>query len=874
MAIKNPHARSFEDLKNELPVDQEKGLTSKEVQQQQSEYGKNELEEKKGKSIWQIILDQINTPVVYLLAAAATLSFIFGDLAEGFFIVAVILVNAIIGFVMERQAQKSMSALKEMEKDESIVLRDGEEKQVESSELVPGDIMLVEPGDMIQADGRIIESAEFEINEASLTGESVPVEKKRDDGLVEDTPLGDRKNMVYKGTAVTKGTAKILLTNTGMTTEIGNISKMVSEAEGEEVPLNKKLNKLTHRLIWVVLGLATILGINASFTGKDIYTIVQTSIAWAIAAIPEGLPIVASIALARGMLRLAKQNVVVKKLAAVEALGEVNDILTDKTGTLTENKLTLTHFCYELNDVEIKWKENKPEFSEEIPENYYEKLFQISTLCNSANLDKDTGDPLEIGLLKFTSVEDENLYEKLKNLEKVNEDPFDSESMMMGTIHKLEDNYLVSVKGAATAVAEISPKILTGEGVKDFSKEDKDKWLEKNDELAQNGLRTLALAYREDDQPDEDEEFIHDLTFVGLIGFIDPPREDVKGAMETFHKAGIEIVMMTGDHPGTAKNIAEQVNLANDSDMKVLSGKEIEDSSSEDIRKTKVFARVDPEQKLKLMEKFQEGGNIVGMTGDGVNDAPALKKANIGVAMGERGTQVAKENADLILKDDAFPSILNAIRQGRIIFGNIRKFIVYQLSYHFSEILVIAAATFIISEIPLLPLQLLFLNLLTDVFPALALGIGKGREDVMNKPPKDPNEPIITKKSWAIIGVYGFVIGAFVSAAYFYGYFSLGFDKELSNNVAFFSLAITQLLHVFDMKEHNEPLFVNQVTKNKYVWMAISLCGAVLTASYFIPYFRDLLSFQSIPNEALLLILAVPVCTITVIQVLKKLFKI
>ena len=886
--IEKPHTKSTENIIDQYQTDINKGLDDAEAKNRQKIYGLNQLEEKEQKSIFDIIIDQVNTPVVYLLFAAAVLSLVFGDIPEAIAIFAVLLINAGIGFWMEFQARQSMQALKQMDKIQAKVIRNGEEKNTDAEYIVPGDIIVLEAGDLISADGRLIETSETEINESALTGESVPVEKNTTT-LEENTETADRNNMAFKGTAMTRGKAKMVVTATGMHTQLGNISEMVSSAEEEEIPLNEKLHTLTKKLIWVVLGMAALLGLVGLVIQKDFYTIVQTSIAWAIAAIPEGLPIVASIALARGMLRLARHNVIVKRLASVEALGETNIIFTDKTGTLTENRLTVSQLALPDNKSKVQWDQDNQMLhfeDEKIEESdNFKELLKIAVLCNDAdfdteNEDKSEGDPLEIALLKYAHYYDADKKEDYLKMERIGEDPFDSESKMMGTIYKTNDEYYVTAKGASNPILENSSRILKDGEVKELTDDEKKNWLQLNDEMANEGLRTLAFAYRiSREKPIEhhEDEFIFDLIFVGLIGFIDPPRQEVKEAIDTCQHAGIEVVMVTGDHPGTAENIARQVGLVDQNkEINVIHGSDLSENnkSDEEITKARIFARVNPEQKYDIVEKFKKTGKIIGMTGDGVNDAPALKKADIGISMGKRGTQVAKEVSDMVLKDDAFPSIVKAIRQGRIIFGNIRKFIIYQLSYHFGEILVIAAISFSLFKLPLLPLQLLFLNILLDVFPALALGIGEGRENIMDDPPKDPEEPILHKKSWKAILVFGSIFAAIITGAYFYGYYVWDLSHEICNNIAFFSLGFSQILHTLDMRDSEENIFNNQVTRNKYVWGAIIFSLIVLIGIYFIPFFQNLLRLQPMEQKVWILIAIASLLPMGIIQFVKQMIRV
>ena len=493
-----------------------------------------------------------------------------------------------------------------------------------------------------------------------------------------------------------------------------------------------------------------------------------------------------------------------------------------------------------------------------------------------------SGDPLEIALLHFVHRYDGDFYREHRGLERKLHDPFDSESMVMGTGYRQEAGYYVAGKGSTDAILERSRRLRVGGEVRDLSDSDKEEWQQKNDKMAEDGLRVLAFAYQEIDslpEGEEAEDFLRDLTLVGLIGFLDPPREAVADAIDTAQAAGVKVVMVTGDHPGTARNVAKKVHFQEEDgeELSTLHGKDLpeilDQDDNEKLVRTRIFSRVDPEQKLRLIEHYQKAGEIVGMTGDGVNDAPALKKADIGIAMGERGTQVAQEVSDMVLQDDSFASIIIAIEQGRVIFGNIRRFVMYQLSYHLGEIIIIALISFTLFILPLLPLQLLFLNLLSDVFPALALGIGEGSPHVMKSPPKDPEEPIITPKNWWQIAIYGFIIAAAVSGAYLYGHFVWETSEAVNNNVAFFSMAFAQFLHVFNMRGAHEPFFNNQVTRNRYVWMAIGLCIAVLMTAYFVPTLASVFSFQSLEPRVWVLIAIAAVTPTVIIQAIKIIFK-
>nr|MBI1229146.1 HAD-IC family P-type ATPase [Cytophagales bacterium] len=905
---KEVYLKSVEDVGEALSVNLQQGLSEDEVKKRREKYGRNILTEQKQRSIWQILLSQFKNPIVYLLTAASLLAFIFGDTVEGIAILVVLIINSVIGFWMEFKAQKSMKALKQMDKIESNVLRSGNREVIDAEEIVPGDIILVESGDLIPADARIIEATELNVDESPLTGESVPI-LKSEETISGQKPVADRKNILFKGTAVTSGVGKAMVFGTAMQTELGSISAMVGEEEKDEIPLNQKLSKLTKNLIFVTVGLALAFFLVGWIAGEDTYRLVQTSIAWMIAAIPEGLPIVASIALARGMLHLAKKNVIVKKLEAVETLGETTVIFTDKTGTLTLNQLTVNSLFFpDEVRMEVDWhQKDRPEIKEnEEPEQHenFRHFKKIAVLANDGTLaaektnseenesnstekenknrkHKDEGDPLDVALLDFVRKNDADSYREFRKLERKLHDPFDSEAMVMGRINQDGDSLYVSGKGAAHAILNRSSQVLINGETKDLNEEDKSYWKNKNDELADEGLRVLAFAYNKLNslsEGKEEEDFLQNLIFIGLIGFIDPPRKEVADAITTCHEAGIKVIMVTGDHPGTAKNVAKQINFFSSEEEEdyVLAGQELKkelDDEDSRVSKTRIFSRVDPSQKLQLIKYFQERGEIVGMTGDGINDAPALKRANIGIAMGKRGTQVAQEVSDMVLKDDAFGSIVQAIRQGRVIFGNIRKFITYQLSYHLSEILIIALISFTLFALPILPLQLLFLNLLSDVFPALALGVGSGNPGIMKKMPKDPKEPILNTENWWQIALYGVILTVCISGAYYYAHFAWQQPEKITNNVAFFSLAFAQLLHVLNMRDANEKLFNNQVTRNKYIWMALAFCFSLLLMAYLIPAVSEVLSVQELEPRLWALIIIASLLPLVIIQSIKFITK-
>lgn len=876
-----PHSLSVDQTWEQYSTSMD-GLTSDEVKKKQGEFGPNKLEGKKQKSLFRLFLDQLNNPIIYLLVGAVIVSFIFNDIPEAIAIIIVIILNTVIGFWMEYQARQSVNALKKLDQLETHVKRNGKSQKVNAEELVPGDVIILESGDLIPADARIFQASELKADESPLTGESVPVDKKVDE-VNKDTPLAEHTNMLFKGTTVTSGKAQAVVTAIGQKTEIGKVSEMVNEAEDKEIPLNRKLAKLSHNLIWVILVLAAVFFLFGWMAGKEIYLLLQTSIAWTVAAIPEGLPIVASIALARGMLRLAKRNVIVKKLEAVETLGETTVIFTDKTGTLTENKLSVDSLEYFGNTLKVQHQEEKGytfNSSNYEEDESFQHFYKISVFCNDAewlNEEELKGDPLDIALLQFSKSILPETYKELTGKKRIHEDPFDSDAKFMGTVHELEDQLYVAGKGAPEPILNRSTSYLENGEAKNLTEEIKNEWMQKSQDLSKKGLRLIAYAYRTDapgqkKQLQEKEDFVENMIFLGFVGFIDPARKEIQPVIEKCHTAGIQVVMVTGDHPGIAQNIADAVNMTNNIDEKVIEGKNLEEKKNE-IVDSQLFARVDPKQKLEIVEHYKQQGAITAMTGDGVNDAPALKKADIGIAMGDKGTQAAQEVADMVLKDDSFASIVEAIEQGRIIFGNIRKFIVYQLSYHLAEIIIIAGISFTLFYLPLLPLQLLFLNLLSDVFPALALGLGKGDETIMQQKPKDPEEPIINRQNWIATFVYGAIMAVVIIGTYLLVMYRLDESKETANTITFFSLAVVQLLHVFNMKDHKENILSNQVTRNKYIWIALAICTVFLIIGYAVPILNEILKFEQLKLVHWGVVASSSIGTLFIIQIVKKIFK-
>jgi len=834
--LQYPFLLSVDEVCKSSETDGVKGISEHEAARRSKTYGPNLYKTQKQKSLWQILLAQFNSPIVYLLFFGAVVSIYFKDLLETIAILVVIVINALIGFFMEMQARSSMSALKKMDIVLAKVIRGGKTKSVPSETLVPGDLVPLEAGDIIPADGRLVAVNGLQCDESSLTGESLP-SNKITGPLEEDTVIGDQQNMVFKGTSVMNGNGQMVITGIAAHTQLGAITTLVENSGNTMTPLDIKLNSLSRKLIWITLFMTFVFAVSGFIQGKDILTIIETSIALAVAAIPEGLPIVATVALSYGMLLMARRNAVVKKLSAVETLGSTGVILTDKTGTLTENKIHADTFAFPEESVKVSVSSNEN----------CGKLLLIGVLCNNAN--EASGDPVEVALIQMAMAAGLNTGELSKQYVRTAELPFSSEIMMMGTLHQTSTGYFSAAKGSVESLLEKCSQIQSGSLIKDLDAEWRKALLSKSEELSASGLRVLAFAYRADDALNV-HNYLDDLVYVGMVGFLDPPRTDIKAAILSCRNAGIKVVMITGDHPQTALNVARKVGLIDQGNKEVITGKELPESESltkewrQRILATAVFARVSPKQKLEIADVFQKAGFVVAMTGDGVNDAPALKRADVGIAMGIRGTQVAQETASIILKDDSFTSIAHAVAQGREIFQNIQKFVVYLVSCNLSEIFIVTVLGVAIPGATLLPLQILFLNMVTDIFPALALGLGTGDRTVMLNPPRDPKKNIITNKKWLVIALYSAAITLAVMIAVIYGKEVLGCDGRTCNNIAFITLIFAQLFHVFNMSSNGGGFLNNEITRNKFVWIAILICSALTFMAFAIPDMRLVLGLS------------------------------
>lgn len=845
-----------QDVLNEFGVDAAQGLNSRQVEKQRKKYGRNRLKEAKQRGAWAIFVDQFKSPIIALLAVAAVLAFAFQEWIEGIAVVIAIALNAIIGFVTELRAVKSMESLQQLSKTQAKVRREGQVKQISADELVPGDIVVLEGGDLVPADLRLLEASKLQADESALTGESVPVSKNTEP-VEADLPLAEQSNRLFKGTAVTRGSGEGIVIATGMNTELGQISELAEQAGGEQTPLEKRLDQLGRRLIWITLAIAVVVAAAGIIQGRDLVLMVETAIALSVAAVPEGLPIVATVALARGMWRMAQQNALINRLSAVETLGSTSIICTDKTGTLTQNRMTVTKIVTDAGEVTVE-EQGDTGFTLEgnsikVDQNHeaLRQILQVGVLCNNAELpdmgesDKTIGDPMEIALLEAGTRAGMRRPDLRQDLPEEREVAFDPEIKMMATYHQTDQGYWVAVKGAPETMLKHCSHHITAEGSQKLDQQSHDRWQQRMTETAEAGLRVLAFAAKTVDSPDA--EPYKDLTLLGIVGLEDPPREGVKDSITACHQAGIRVIMVTGDQPITARNIGLAVGVVSEQEAEALQGKALralDDLTKQDrqrLQQASVFARVSPEQKLNLIAIHQDAGSIVAMTGDGVNDAPALQKADIGVAMGQRGTQVAQEAADMVLQDDAFSTIVAAVAQGRAIFRNIRHFTLYLLSGNTGEIIAVALASLFNTPLPLLPLQILYINAINDVFPALALGLGEGNEVMMQRPPRKGDEPVLTQRHWSAIGLYGLLIAGATLGAFAIALRVLQLNDTQAVTVSFMTLAFGRLWHVFNMRSQGSNILRNEVTQNPYVWGALVLCTGLLLGAVYIPGLSDAL---------------------------------
>jgi len=884
------------EVVTQLGTDLEKGITKEEVIKRQEKFGLNELETKKKKSTFVKFLEQFKDFMIIVLIISAIISGVVGVMEEGIsgitdtaIILVVVIVNAVIGVFQENKAEKSLEALQKLSSHVAKVIRDGKLEVVPSRELVPGDVVVIETGDYVPADLRIIEAINLKSQEAALTGESVPVEKIAEKINDEKIGIGDRINMLFSSSLITYGRGKAVVVETAMNTEVGKIANIINSAEEGQTPLQQKLDKLGKTLGIVALVICiAIFGIGLLY-GKDVVEMFMTAVSLAVAAIPEGLPAVSTIVLAIGVQRMVKRNAIVKKLPAVETLGSATVICSDKTGTLTQNKMTVEKIYYNNKVFEVKG------FDRRLEDNDLNRLIYASMLCNDTKIAENNelaGDPTETALvdLGFKLNYESTLYGQYPRIKEI---PFDSDRKLMTTVHEANGKYIVYTKGGVDELlARCTKYIINGEikvDLENFTTEIR----KVNNEMASSALRVLAMAYKEIDHEPSDEEMKNmeqDLIYVGMVGMIDPPRLEVKDAVATCKKAGIKTVMITGDHKTTAIAIAKTLGIL-ENENEAITGLELEEMSQVDleknVRKYSVYARVSPEHKVRIVKAWQANGEIVAMTGDGVNDAPSLKIADIGCAMGVVGTDVAKEAADVILTDDNFATVVSAVEEGRRIYDNILKAIQFLLSSNIGEIVALFLAILItpwlsnkygvdINAIQvLLPIHLLWVNLVTDSLPALALAVDPAASDIMDRKPLKHKGGVFTKgMSWRVI-YQGIMIGLLTLAAFILGLSTKGVTAaekvQIGQTMAFYVLALSELVHIFNIRNNQKSLFKTKVFNNSKLILAVLGSAALMFIILFTAGLRNIFSIVLLPTEHIVEIVLLVLAPVVIVELFKLL---
>ncbi len=892
------HTMSSTDVLEKLETQTESGLSSEEVKSRQEKFGLNELQEAPPTTFWEMLWDQINSFVIYMLLGAAIISALLGDYTEAIAIMAIVILNAIMGIIQESRAEAALAALKKLAAPEANVIRDGHRVSVPAGQLVPGDIVFLEAGNYIPSDVRLLEAVNLKIDEASLTGESVAVDKNAQTRLEADIPLGDRRNTAFMGTLVTYGRGKGVVVSTGMNTQLGMIATMLQRVEDEQTPLQRRLDGLGKVLGWgslTVCALVFIIGairfllapgavsIFSQAALEHFTELFMVAVALAIAAVPEGLPAVVTISLALGMREMVRRHALIRKLSSVETLGSATVICSDKTGTLTQNEMTVTRIWTDGEFVSVTGSGYTPkgEFTQDGKtvslEDYpaLKTALWVGTLNNDSQLEyageqggqetfRMIGDPTEGAIL--VAALKAGASAKLLNdaYPRKQEIPFDSSRKRMVTVHAVEEPrnddispltkedgkrewHIVAVKGAPDVVLDLCSHIQTLQnGDEKLTEERRKEVLSANDAMTGDALRVLGVAYRmvpvlpEEVNSDELEQ---DLTFVGLIGMIDPARIEVKDALNTARDAGIRTIMITGDYPNTARAIAEEIGLLQPG-RQVITGSELNEFSDEEmidnVKVTDVYARVSPEHKMRIVDALRANNEVVAMTGDGVNDAPAIKRADIGIAMGITGTDVAKGTADMVLTDDNYASIVSAVEQGRVIYSNIRKFVYYLLSCNVAEIMIIFLATLFGWPVPLTAIQLLWLNLVTDGAPALALGTEPGDPDTMDHPPRPTNESIINQNMLIGIIVQTIAITAVTLGAFAIGRFVDPEHLEFAETMAFVTLSISELFRAYTARSEFYPLLKIGIFRNKLMNWAVLGSMALILVVLYVPFFQPI----------------------------------
>ena len=864
--MKNYYQLSSEEVKQEINGKQEP-LTSAEVKAHQEKFGPNELVEGKKKTTFQIFLEQYKDFLVIILIAAAIVSGFLGDAESAIVILIVITINAILGTVQTVKAEQSLASLKKLSGPEAKVLRDGSVVPIPSSEVTVGDIVMLDAGDYIPADGRLLESASLKVDESALTGESLGVEKMTD-AIEGEVPLGDRTNMVYSGSFVTYGRGSFIVTGIGMETEVGKIASLLKTTSEKKTPLQVNLDQFGQKLSIIILIFCGILfGINV-FRGGNIGDAFLFAVALAVAAIPEALSSIVTIVLSFGTQKMAKEHAIIRKLQAVEGLGSVSIICSDKTGTLTQNKMTVEQ--YYVNETVI------PADKIDLKDSEQEKLMYFSILCNdSSNVDGvEIGDPTETALINLGSKLGLDIQKIRGEYPRESEKPFDSDRKLMSTKHTIDETPIMVVKGAVDVIMGRTASIQFGNEVRVITAEDKEKIEAQNQSFSRQGLRVLGFAYKavsaEEELCLEDE---NNLTFLGLIAMMDPPREESMAAVAECKRAGIRPIMITGDHKVTAAAIAKRIGILED-ESEACEGAVIDSMSDEELKNfvegISVYARVSPEHKIRIVRAWQEKGNIVAMTGDGVNDAPALKQADIGVAMGITGSEVSKDAASMVLTDDNFATIVKAVENGRNVYQNIKNSIQFLLSGNFGAILAVLYASIAGLPVPFAPVHLLFINLLTDSLPAIALGLEPHSKKVMDEKPRPMNESILTKDFLTKIGTEGLCIGITTMIGFMIGLTGEGGNAVLASTMAFGTLCTARLVHGFNCKSDYPVIFSKRLWNNIYLIGAFLLGLVLITCVMTIPALDEVFKVQTLTFTQLLIVYGLALVNLPIIQLMKK----
>lgn len=864
----NPYQMKKEDVLKMLGTD-ENGLTQNQAKENQKKYGKNELAEGKKKNPFILFLEQYKDFLVIILIIAAIISGVLGDIESAIVIFVVITINAILGTVQHIKAEQSLDSLKEMSAPTAKVIRDGEIKVVEGKDVTVGDVVVIEAGDYVCSDGRIIENASLKVDESAMTGESEPVEKQ-ETVLDGEKPLGDRVNMMYSGSFATYGRAKMVVTSVGMETEIGKIASLLKSTQEKKTPLQESLDNFGKKLSLIIIGICVIVlglelfrsdGINLTvFTDAFVF-----AVALAVAAIPEALSSIVTIVLSVGTQKLAKENAIIRKLQAVEGLGSVSIICSDKTGTLTQNKMTVQKIYFDGQiidkDDEINARQGQ--------------LIIDGALCNDSvqKEGQEIGDPTEIALVNFSEKHDFPVEKMREKYQRLGEIPFDSDRKLMSTVHKIGDNYKMLTKGAVDVLSGRINEVKTMDGKRTFTAEDLAELKKVNTEFSQMGLRVLAVCERDVDTVDISVEDEKDYILLGLVAMQDPPREESAEAVRKCKTAGIRPIMITGDHLVTASAIARKIGILDDNG-RAVEGREIENLSDEELDEfvsdVSVYARVSPEHKIRIVSAWQRKGYIVSMTGDGVNDAPALKQADIGVAMGITGSEVAKDAASMVLTDDNFATIVKAIENGRNLYRNIQRAIQFLLSGNTAGILAVLYASFMALPVPFKAVHLLFINLLTDSLPAIALGVEPHSSDVMNEKPRPKNQSILTKKVLTNICVEGVVIGVMTMIAFYVGFMR---NAEVASTMAFSTLCLSRLVHGFNCKSDKPVWFTKKMWNNKSMIGAFFVGFVLLNAVLLVPALQGIFAVAPLTIAELLTVYGLSLGTFVVVQILKMIRK-